>query len=87
MKKLIICVMTVVALSACANTKEKKSALTAEQKQQILKKIGYKCEKVAITGSQMPRKRCTTEAQRAEIAKRDQDMLRRATRGSSGTGG
>lgn len=83
MKKIIFCAITVVALSACAGTKEEKVEYTAEQKQQV----GYECEKVIITGSKMPKKVCTTAAKRLEIQRISQETLRNSTRGGTGSDG
>jgi hypothetical protein len=83
MKEIIFCAITVVALSACAGTKNEKVEYTAEQKQQA----GYECEKVTITGSKMPRKMCTTAAKRLEIERKAQETLRNSTRGGTGSDG
>ena len=37
---------------------------------------GYRCEKVYVTGSSVPKKRCTTRAQRKEFERRAKELLR-----------
>jgi len=57
--------MLALAITGCASTDD-----------QIAKSgNGYRCEKVKVTGSNIPKKICTTQAQRDEIERRSKEML------------
>ena len=81
MKKVILFTITLSVLG-CANKDVESISKSSE-----LRDDGYICEKVIITGSKMPKKVCTTNSQRLASEKNAKAILRRASRGSSGTGG
>lgn len=60
--KYLMIITASLALAACSSTEE--NNLAADE-------VGYECEKVYATGSAIPKKMCTTRAQRE---KRKQDL-------------
>lgn len=63
---------SIVVLSACGTTSDRvdgvESAAKANDK-------GYRCEKVTVTGSRMPVRKCTTQAQRDRDEREAQRLL------------
>ena len=79
MNKLIIVMMALLTAACANNSNEKLSASN----------IGYECEKYYPIGSSIPKKLCTTKAQRDELEKESKKgarNLRRATKSCSVTG-
>lgn len=67
----VVCV--VLMLSACSTSSEQElSQVDAEKaatRQAELKEMGYRCDRVKVTGSNLPTRRCTTRQQREEESK------------------
>ncbi|GIU21034.1 MULTISPECIES: hypothetical protein [unclassified Shewanella] len=64
---------SVVLLSACGSTAENSDGVaTAETNK---KSSDYRCEKVTVTGSRMPVRKCTTQAQRDRDEREAQRLL------------
>ncbi len=78
MKK-ILSVAALVILSACSSTEE---IANNDVDDNSAKGEGYRCEKMSVLGTSIPRKICTTAAQRAVIAanaEETSDQIRRST--------
>lgn len=79
MKKIIMCLIAL-TLTACASNDN--NDLLASNDPDINRKNaeGYQCKKEKITGSNFPRKVCTTAAERKAREIKDQEELKRGTR-------
>lgn len=66
---------TLVLLSACGSTNEAADDGTNTQTNTSAKNNGYRCEKVTVTGSRMPVRKCTTQAQRDRDEREAQRLL------------
>lgn len=82
MKKILISVL-LLAVSACSSTDEGQQLASNSDADAQRKAAGYECKKEKITGSNFPRKVCTTAAQRADSEQNGQDLLRGAGRSNS----
>lgn len=64
----VICLVLII--SACSTLSERElsqvDAKKAATRQAELKEMGYRCDKVKVTGSNLPTRRCTTRQQREE---------------------
>ncbi len=65
--------LSVVILSACGTTND--SVDGAESTANTNKDKGYRCEKITVTGSRMPVRKCTTQAQRDRDEREAQRLL------------
>ncbi|MBO2618428.1 hypothetical protein [Shewanella algae] len=70
MKGCIPAVVMVLCLGACSSTNE-----TQQAQADVERNDGYRCEKVTVTGSRMPIRRCTTQAQREQERQEAEEML------------
>lgn len=71
MKGCVASVVMVLCLGACSSTDESQQAQA-----DVERSDGYHCEKVTVTGSRMPIRRCTTQAQREQERLEAEEMLR-----------
>ncbi|GIU29702.1 hypothetical protein L2719_08405 [Shewanella schlegeliana] len=66
---------TVILLSACGSTNEAAEGGAEAQTNTSAKNNGYRCEKITVTGSRMPVRKCTTQAQRDRDEREAQRLL------------
>ncbi|QSX41834.1 hypothetical protein [Shewanella cyperi] len=65
-------------ISGCSGTSTAQTpeeAARAAEIQERLAQTGYKCESVRVTGSNMPKKRCTTRQQREDEEQSARDYV------------
>ena len=72
MKGCVAAAVMVLCLGACSSTDE-----TQQAQAEVDRSDGYRCEKVTVTGSRMPIRRCTTQAQREQERLEAEEMLRK----------
>ena len=78
MKSLLVTLL-VLSISACSNTSDQLAS--AESTEAKNNKIDYRCEKIAVLGSSIPKKVCSTAAQRSEaekLTKKTAQQIRKA---------
>lgn len=64
---------SIVLLSACGTTSDHVDGVESAAKANDDK--GYRCEKITVTGSRMPVRKCTTQAQRDRDEREAQRLL------------
>ncbi len=82
MKNTLISVFVLV-LFGCASTDEGEKIASNSDIEAQRKAVGYECRKEKITGSNYPRKVCTTAAQREQSERDGQDLLHGASRSNT----
>lgn len=98
--QLLVLVLSVFFLSACSSsgssvaggssadmTTAKTAAADGEEAADAKDDDGYRCEKVAVTGTRMTQKYCTTRKQREEIARSAASGMNRMTVKNTQAGG
>ncbi len=76
--KVVILTTGIVLLAACSSgaTSSKEGAMSAQTGS---KNDGYRCDKVRVTGSRLPSKRCTTRQQREDEEKSAETFMKSGT--------
>lgn len=75
MKKFIISTIITLAIAGCASSSSKDQVAGVEPENKK-SSIGYECEKIYPLGSSIPKKICSTAAQRKEIDKATKEAVR-----------
>ena len=68
MKITLLCFIAFTTIG-CASNGEKKNSTAKND-------IGYKCVKIAVTGTMFPKKYCSTKNQRNEAAEKGKELLK-----------
>ncbi|NQZ81138.1 MAG: hypothetical protein HRT52_09005 [Colwellia sp.] len=75
MKALLVSILVIVA-AGCSSNQTPDQIAKAETGKNAKESVGYQCEKVYPMGSSIPKKLCTTRAQRKTIEKQSKDGAR-----------
>jgi hypothetical protein len=90
MKKINSLLLTCISMAmftACSSSTANLQADNTEQAtQEAIDKSGYRCEKVFKTGSNIPKKRCTTSTQREAERTAARENLERNNHKTTGVG-